>query len=113
MSRVRVKEIESGMVLSEDVVDKNGRFLLGKGCELASKHIRAFLAWGVSSVEVEGDDAVLEQVITEVPDDVLEKIELQISARFLNSNLEHPFIKALMDKAVAFKVREYTQQGAM
>ena len=113
MSRIRVKEIESGMILADDVVDKNGRFLLGKGCELAAKHIRAFMAWGISSVEVEGDEPAPEQIATQIPDDVMQQIHAEISARFNNSNTEHPFIKALMDKAVDFKIVEYTQEGAV
>ena len=50
MARIKVKELEPGMRLAEDVHDSNGRFLLGADCELEEKHIRALQAWGIISV---------------------------------------------------------------
>ena len=37
MAKIKVKELKIGMTLIADVCDPNGRFLLGKGCELNEK----------------------------------------------------------------------------
>jgi len=106
MAQIRIKDIEPGMVLSEDVVDKNGRFILGKGAELAQKHIMAFKAWGISSVSVEGDEPVREEVKRDVSDEMMQTIKAEISERFTNSNTEHVFIKALMEKAIDLRIAQ-------
>jgi len=56
MAKIKVKSLQVGMTLSADVCDPNGRFLLGDGCELNEKHLKALNAWGVISVEINDAD---------------------------------------------------------
>ena len=52
MEYVSVSSLESGMVLSGDLVAPNGRFILPKGARLTQKNIMSIKIWGVSKVPV-------------------------------------------------------------
>jgi len=56
MGVVYVKNLKVGMVLSDDVRDINSRLLLAKGQKIQSKHIRIFKIWGITEVNVTGDE---------------------------------------------------------
>ena len=52
MEYVSVSNLESGMVLSGDLIAPNGRFILPKGACLTQKNIMSIKIWGVSRVAV-------------------------------------------------------------
>lgn len=110
MAHLRVKELQEGMVLSSDVCDQNGRFLIGSGCELTQKHIRALQSWGVVSVEIEGEATVEGNGLADVPDDIRLQIESETQQRFKHTDLEHPFMSALYDAAIQIKARDYLKE---
>ena len=94
------------MKLTDDVRDRTGRFLLGAGDELTSKHLRIFRMWGVlevsiTGVEADGDAACL-------PGDadprLLEEAEAALLPRFGCVDLEHPVFRELFRLAVMRKV---------
>ena len=60
------------MVLDEEVRDINGRLLLQTGKNIQSAHIRIFKIWGVTEINIRGNDGN-----ENTPDDNLdpEKIE--------------------------------------
>ena len=43
MGRIGIEMVEPGMVLAEDLINSNGRFLLGKGAKLDPSHLRVLL----------------------------------------------------------------------
>ncbi len=53
MEYVSVSSLESGMVLSGDLIAPNGRFILPKGAQLTPKTIMSIKIWGISQVPVE------------------------------------------------------------
>ena len=95
MAKVNTSNLQSGWVLAEDVYDLNGRFLMGKDCELTDKHIRALRAWGVNSVEVEGDDIPDTDSTVELPDELLTAINTEQQDRFKFNDMEDSFINEL------------------
>jgi HD-like signal output (HDOD) protein len=55
MPLVTISSLKNGMVLAEDVVTPQGRFLLAKGTVIRDKQIRIIKMWGVSEILVEGE----------------------------------------------------------
>jgi hypothetical protein len=53
---LNINDLKPGMVLADDVTNKHGNVLLGKGNQLSEKHIGVLKAWGVTEVNVEGAD---------------------------------------------------------
>lgn len=110
MAHIRVKELQEGMVLSGDVCDQNGRFLIGAGCELTQKHIRALQSWGVITVDIEGDGVSDEARLDEIPDNIRLQIETTTQEHFRHTDLDHPFMRALYDAAIQVKARDYLKE---
>lgn len=102
MAKIKVKELEAGMTLTADVCDPNGRFLLGKGCVLEEKHLKALHAWGVISVEISGDEMPEDSLMTELSPEVFKALEEQVSSRFIHNDMNHPFIKELSSESIRF-----------
>ncbi len=54
MRKIRVKEIEEGMVLAQNIEDSVGRTLLNRGDTLRQAFIKKLDSWGVNEIIVEG-----------------------------------------------------------
>ena len=106
MAKIKVKKLQVDMTLNADVCDPNGRFLLGQGCELNEKHLKALSAWGVISVEVKDDDIPENENAIEISPEIYQTIEAQVNARFIHNNMEIPFIKELATESVRFFVEQ-------
>ncbi len=106
MAKIKVKELEVGMTLTADVCDPNGRFLLGEGCELNEKHLKALNAWGVISVEISDADMPEDKQRLEISPEVYRAIEEQVHVRFKHNKMEHPFIKELAGESVQFFIEQ-------
>ena len=106
MAKIKVKSLQVGMTLSADVCDPNGRFLLGEGCELNEKHIKALNAWGVVSVEIKDEDMPEDAGHIEISPEIYQAIEEQVKARFRHNDLNSPFIKELMSESTRFFVEQ-------
>ena len=104
MAKIKVKELEVGMTLTADVCDPNGRFLLGEGCELSEKHIKALNAWGVISVEISPDEMPENENRVVISSEVFSVIDEQVKARFIHNDMNIPFVKELADESVRFIV---------
>jgi hypothetical protein len=102
MAKIKVKDLDLGMTLIADVCDPNGRFLLGDGCKLSEKHIKALNAWGVISVEINDDDMPDDINRVEISSEIYNVIEEQVNSRFQHNNMEHPFIKELATESIRF-----------
>ena len=109
MAKIKVKSLEPGMQLVADVCDPNGRFLLGKGCELADKHIKALNAWGVISVEIRDEDMPEKADAISISPEIYETIENQVKARFIHNDPGNPFVSELTTEAVKFFVEQLEQ----
>ena len=106
MAKIKVKNLEAGMTLTADVCDPNGRFLLGAGCELIDKHLKALNAWGVISVEISDDDMPEDQRGIEISPEIYKAVEEQVKIRFQHNDLSVPFIDELSKESVRFFVEQ-------
>lgn len=60
MAQIAVDQVQAGMVLAAEVQDRRGRLLIPSGRELDSKHVQALKMWGITRVEIQGDDPAAE-----------------------------------------------------
>jgi len=105
MAKVKVSDLQSGWVLAEDVHDLNGRFLMGKDCELTEKHIRALRAWGVNSIQVSGDDIPESGSAVEIPEDLLTAVQTEQEKRFAHADMQDDFTKELLHQSILYIAR--------
>ena len=90
-----MSELQTGWVLAEDVHDLNGRFLMGKDCELSDKHIRVLRAWGVNAVEVNGENISESDADAAIPEALLNEVQAEQEARFMHADLDDAFTREL------------------
>lgn len=109
MAKIKVKNLQVGMTLSADVCDPNGRFLLGEGCELNEKHVKALNAWGVISVEIIDADMPENEDLIEISPEIYNAIEQQVKDRFHHNDMNSPFVKELATESVRFFVEQLGQ----
>lgn len=106
MSRVRIDAIKPGNTLAEDVINADGRFLLGKGTMLDPAHLRVLKIWGITSVEIQGTPGEDLAVSSEAIDPAI----LQAAARYVRENfcladLTHPFMKEVFEVCTRRRAR--------
>lgn len=56
MAKLSRTELETGMVLQNDVKDGAGKLLIPAGATLSERHLRALAMWGIDQVVIEGGD---------------------------------------------------------
>ena len=108
MGLVTIERLKPEMVLGDDLRDRNGRFLLGKGTKITPKHLKIFQMWGIIEADIEGVDQrdVEESGESEVSRELMEQAADLIRPRFACSDPEHPANRALFRLCVQRYAKE-------
>jgi hypothetical protein len=107
MGLVALDNLEIGMVLASDVLDRNGRMLLGAGAELNQKHLTIFRTWGVAEADIAGIDYAESEspLPAEITPEALAAAEEVLQPHFVHCGLEHPALRELLRLAAIRKVQ--------
>ena len=105
MGILRTDNLKEGMILADDVKDMKGKLLLAKGQELEAKHIRIFKIWGVTEVNVVGNDGSEEAPGSDVSPELIEKIKEKTKPLFCHVDIDHPAIEEIFRLSVLFRSR--------
>jgi hypothetical protein len=100
------------MVLAEGVTDLKGRLLIPAGKELTERYLECLPMWGVTTIDVEGDDPAAEETgLDTVEPWALEKARTLVSDHFQLSIPSHPVIEALIPICVQRRAIEIQKEG--
>jgi HD-like signal output (HDOD) protein len=104
MATVRIKKLQAGMLLADDVRDIKGRLLLARGKPIGPDHIRIFKIWGIPQVEIAGVPPA-EESGAPVPVDPtwLEAARQETERRFLLTERDHPAVREIFEQAVQYR----------
>jgi hypothetical protein len=107
MGLVALDNLETGMVLASDVLDRNGRMLLGAGAELNQKHLTIFRTWGVAEADIAGIDYVENEspLPAEITPEALAAAEETLQPHFIHCGTQHPVLRELLRLAAIRKVQ--------
>jgi hypothetical protein len=109
---IPVERAQIGMILVEGVSDLRGRLLIPAGKELTERYLECLPMWGVTHVEVEGEDDEEEEVgLDDLEPWALERAEERVSEHFRLSNPDHPFLAALHPICVGRRAVEIQREG--
>jgi HD-like signal output (HDOD) protein len=103
MGTIHINKLKPGMVLDEEVRDINGRLLLKKGKNIQSAHIRIFKIWGVTEVNICGNNGNKNTSDGNVDPEQIEKIKEYTHNLFCHADLEHPALKEIFRISVQFR----------
>ena len=109
MTTIKLKNLELGAVLSDDVKDVNGRMLLSAGMEITEKHLKIFKTWGVTEVSIVGEDSLEDEVeidLSDIDPALMKQIEQSIDKHFIHCDKNHPSIHELIDYIKIKKIKE-------
>ncbi|NOY62834.1 MAG: hypothetical protein GXP10_06760 [Gammaproteobacteria bacterium] len=97
MANIPLNDIASGMVLADDVADRNGRVLLRSGAEITEKHIRIMKTWGVVEANIAdiSKEDVEEKSTAQLDPELLKAAEQEAQEFFRHTDLEHEVIHEL------------------
>jgi hypothetical protein len=102
--RATLDDLKPGMTLSVELIDSGGRLLLPAGTELTDRHLRYFHMWGVTEIEIEGDDRLPDHTAALDPA-VRAAVEARLGVLFRNVNLTHPAAAQVYAHCLARELR--------
>ncbi len=113
MGILNFEDLQPGMILADDIHDRNGLILLGKGHEMTEKDLRILMMWGVTEADIEGIDReeVISAAAAQFDPLLLQKAEEQIRERFCHTDQNHPFIKELFRLMTLRSVQQGPREG--
>jgi len=111
MAFVTVEQARAGMVLAEGVVDRRGRLLIPAGNELSERHVQALRTWGITHIEIEGEQPEVDST-SDIAPEIVARAEQDVDEILSANDLNHPFIAALRASAVRRRAVQLTAQGA-
>jgi HD-like signal output (HDOD) protein len=103
MGTIHINKLKPGMVLDEEVRDINGRLLLKKGKNIQSAHIRIFKIWGVTEVNICGNNGNKNTSDANADPEQIQKIKEYTQNLFCHADLEHPALKEIFRISVQFR----------
>jgi HD-like signal output (HDOD) protein len=108
MGLVAVSELKPTMVLADDLRDRSGRLLIGKGTHLTEKNIKVCKIWGVIEADIEGisQEEISSQRMKQFDPETLEAVEQVVRKRFIHNDLNHPAIRELLRICTLDKVKQ-------
>ena len=103
MGMIHIDKLEPGMVLADEVRDLSGRLLLKKGKTIHPDHFRVFKIWGVTEVNVNGNNGSKEEVKSDFDPQQYKEIEEITQQVFRHCDLKHSAIKEIFRLSVLFR----------
>jgi len=103
MGIIHINKLKPGMVLDEEVKDINGRLLLKKDKKIQPDHIRIFKIWGITEVNIQGNNGSKDEPIDPADPELVEKIKKSTLDHFRHTDLEHPAVKEIFRISVLFR----------
>lgn len=100
MAVIPVDKARIGVVLAAPISDRRGRLLMPAGKTLSEKHLDALPMWGISHIEIEGEDGLEEGLQEELAPWAVAQAGEEMAHRFLYADLTDPAMKELNALAV-------------
>ena len=100
MAQLRVDQVQAGMELAADVLDRNGQLLIRAGTVVTDRELRLFKMWGVDALDVAGLDDELVENTPELDPELAAQFEPVAREIFRHCDLEHPFVQQMYQHCI-------------
>jgi len=97
MIKIYVNKSKPGMVLSQDVINRDGRRLFLKNLKLTQKEIRTLKMWGILEIKIQSGSRKEDQPIAKGRLSDNKKTREFIDNWFCNNDLQNPVVEAIYD----------------
>ncbi len=105
MAKVKVKDLQEGAILADDVRDQNGMLILSQGQSVSGKHLRTFKSWGVTEIDIETiEEGEIEACSIEKNEDTVSaEVKAKVDELFRYTDTQHPAMAELMELCILRK----------
>lgn len=93
MGTINVEDVQPGMTLEKDVIDRSGRILLGTGETIRERHLRIFKMWGVMEADIRNveREEVSAKAAALLDPVMLREAQEKLRELFRHASMQHPF----------------------
>jgi hypothetical protein len=114
MGRLNLEDIQPGMVIAADVLDRNGRILLKTGLEINDKHLKILKQWGITDADIKGvsREEVTAAAVQNLDQEALAKAEEHYTELFRLTDRSYPFVEELFRLSILRHVNQMQGGGA-
>ena len=105
MTKVKIKDLQEGMILADDVKDQNGMLIVSHGQSISEKHLRTFKTWGITEIDIEENMGDQEEVGPGGKNEVIvsEEVKEKVDELFRYTDKQHPAMVELMELCIVRK----------
>jgi hypothetical protein len=105
MTKVKIKDLQEGMILAGDVKDQNGMLIVSQGQSISEKHLRTFKTWGITEIDIEGNMGDRAEVGPAEKNAVIvsEEVKEKVDELFRYTDKQHPATVELMELCILRK----------
>ncbi len=103
MGTIHLNELKPGMVLADEVRDLSGKLLLGIGKTIQPEHFRVFKIWGVTEVNICGDNDDKKNIKPDYNSEQYKKSKEITQQVFRHNDCDHPAIEEIFRISVLFR----------
>lgn len=114
MPKISTADLQTGMVLADDLRSPQGRLLLPCGTALNDRHLTICKIWGVVEADIENvaPEDVEKQALEELDPERLAQAKRIILQRFARAGWEHPFLRELARQGMLLAAQRSCDQQA-
>lgn len=98
MAKIRLQQLEPGMIIAEDALTSQGKLVFPRGTRLGPESIQTLKAWGIPEVQVLDNEGSLAE--KDPPDSTPGEgdweFDDEVKTLYAKSNQDHPAIQELM-----------------
>ena len=108
MASIPIEKLEPGMTITGDLRDPLGRLLVSAGTVVNERHPQVLQKWGITVVEIGGDEGSDPQ---DISPEILEDARAREKERFRHNDLDHPFVNELYQQAAERLARTLAREA--
>ncbi|WP_171266916.1 HDOD domain-containing protein [Oceanidesulfovibrio marinus] len=113
MGIVSITALRSGMELASDILDGNGRKIIGCGTVINEKHLRILKIWGVTEADVKGVSQEQENIkdLSQIDSKLVKAARQYLLARFVFDDVTLRPVKEFLNFLLLRKARDAETRG--
>jgi hypothetical protein len=110
MPKIKLDAVSEGMTVAADVKNMDDMLLVPAGCVLTERHIKILRTWGISEVQIDGEEQGSTTLMTIAPD-VLCRMEDELRKTFWEFDSKLPVQQEIFKLALRRRARAFLNQS--
>jgi hypothetical protein len=109
MPKIKLDAVTEGMTVAADVKNMDDMLLAPAGCILTARHIKILRTWGISEIQIDGEEQGSTTLMTIAPD-VLHRLEDELMKIFWDFDPALPAQQEIFKLALRRRARAFLNQ---